>query len=395
MMIDKNYILKKAKKLLPSQIKLRREFHQNPELSFEEFQTTKRIKDYLKKHYIKTKPLQMKTGAVGIINQKAKRAVAIRTDIDALPITEQSSLPFRSKKKGLMHACGHDIHMAVVLGVASLLNEIKDELPGGVKFIFQPAEEMPPGGAQPMIKEGVLKKPDVKMIFGLHVDPTVPTGKITLRNGPTMASVIDFDITVLGQGGHAAMPHRAIDAIAVASELVGSAQKIVSREINPLKPVVLTFALINGGRVRNVIADKVLLQGTARTLAPENMKKIPQLIKRTVDGICRAHGAKYEIKILSGYPVLSNHEKANRILSDAAAELFGRRIISTTPQTMGGEDFALYLKEVPGAMFRLGIRNNKIGANKHWHSSEFIADEESIYYGTALLSLAVLRFLKK
>jgi amidohydrolase len=363
MMIDKNYILKKAKKLLPSQIKLRREFHQNPELSFEEFQTTKRIKDYLKKHRIKTKPLQMKTGAVGIVNEKAKQAVAIRTDIDALPITEQSSLPFRSKKKGLMHACGHDIHMAVVLGVASLLNEIKDELPGGVKFIFQPA--------------------------------TVPTGKITLRDGPTMASVIDFDITVLGQGGHAAMPHRAIDAIAVASELVGSAQKIVSREINPLKPVVLTFALINGGRVRNVIADKVLLQGTARTLAPENMKKIPQLIKRTVDGICRAHGAKYEIKILSGYPVLSNHEKANRILSDAAAELFGGRIISTTPQTMGGEDFALYLKEVPGAMFRLGIRNNKIGANKHWHSSEFIADEESIYYGTALLSLAVLRFLKK
>ncbi len=392
--MDKNYILKRAGELLPQQIKLRRELHQNPEIAFEEFQTTKFIKNHLKRHKIKTKSLRMKTGVLGIINEEKKPAVAIRTDIDALPVTEQSNLAFASKKEGFMHACGHDIHMAVVSGVAALLNENKQSLPGCVKFIFQPAEEMPPGGAQSMIKEGVLKKPDVKMIFGLHVDPTVPVGKFTLRDGPTMASVIDFDITIQGRGGHAALPHRAVDAIAVATELVGSIQKIVSRETNPLKPIAVTFGLIRGGTVRNVIADKVLLQGTARTLYPENMKNIPRLIKRTAEGICKASGAKYELKILSGYPVLSNHEKANQVLSSAAKELFGNKAVSLTPQTMGGEDFAFYLKQVPGAMFRLGIKNDKIGANKPWHSPKFIADEKSIYYGTALLTLAVMKFFE-
>ncbi len=392
--MDKEYILKRARELLPQQIKMRRELHKNPEIAFEEFRTTGFIKNHLKQHKIKTKPLKMKTGILAIINENKKSAVAIRTDIDALPITEQNSLAFRSKRNGFMHACGHDIHMAVVAGVAVLLNEIKNDLPGCVKFIFQPAEEMAPGGAQPMIKEGVLKKPGVKMIFGLHVDPTLPVGKFALRDGPTMASVTDFDITIHGQGGHAASPHRTVDAIAVATELVGSIQKIVSRETNPLKPIVITFGLIKGGTVRNVIADKVLLQGTARTLHPENMKRIPRLIKRTSDGICKARSAKYELKILSGYPVLHNHGKANRILAGVAEELFGRRSVSLTPQSMGGEDFAFYLQKIPGAMFRLGIKNDKIGTYKPLHSPKFIADEESIFYGTALLAMTVSKFFE-
>ncbi len=392
--MNKEYILKRAEKLLPQQIKLRRQLHQNPETAFEEFQTTALLKNFLKQHSIKNKPLNMKTGLLGIINDKKKRAVAVRSDIDALPVFEQSGLPFKSKRDGFMHACGHDIHMTVVSGVAVVLNELRDQLPGCVKFIFQPAEEMPPGGAQPMIAEGVLKNPDVNMIFGLHVDPTVPVGKFSMRDGPTMASVIDFDLTVHGLGGHAALPHRAVDAIAVATELVGSIQKIVSRETNPQKPVVISFGVIKGGTVRNVIADKVILQGTARTLFPENMKVIPRLVKRTADGICKARGAKYELNILSGYPVLSNHEKTNRILKEAAAELFGSRAVSLTPQTMGGEDFAFYLQKVPGAMFRLGVKNEKIGANKPWHSPKFIADEKAIYYGTSLLTMAIIKYFE-
>jgi len=393
-MISKEDILKRAAKLLPQQIKLRRLLHQNPETAFEEFQTTALLKSHFKKHKIKTKSLKMKTGLLGIINESKKPAVAIRSDIDALPVTEQTGLSYKSKRDGFMHACGHDVHTAVVSGAAVLLKDVKNELPGCVKFIFQPAEEMPPGGAQPMIKEGVLKKPDVINIFGLHVDPTVPVGKFTLRDGPTMASVIDFDITIFGVGGHAALPHRSVDAIAVATELVGSIQKIVSRETNPQKPVVISFGLIRGGTVRNVIADKVLLQGTARTLFPENMNLIRRLLKRTADGICKARGAKYELNILSGYPVLSNHKKVNRILADSAEELFGKNVISNTPQTMGGEDFAFYLQKVPGAMFRLGIKNDKIGANKPWHSPKFIVDEKAIYYGTALLTMAVLRYFE-
>jgi amidohydrolase len=265
MKIKKDEILKLCDKLYPKQVRFRRHLHRFPELSFEEFETTKYIREQLRQNRIKIKQLKMKTGLLAVVNEHEKPVIAIRTDIDALPVTEKSGLPFRSKNIGCMHACGHDIHMAVALGTALLLNSIKDKLPGGVKFLFQPAEEKPPGGAEKMILEGVLKNPAVKMILGLHVDPTVPVSKITLRDGPTMASVIDFDITIIGQGGHAALPHRAIDAVAVAAELVGSMQKIVSRETNPLKPAVITFGAINGGTVRNVIADKVVLNGTAQS----------------------------------------------------------------------------------------------------------------------------------
>jgi amidohydrolase len=282
----------------------------------------------------------------------------------------------------------------VAYGTALLLNSLKKDLVGGVKFLFQPAEEQPPGGASAMIKEGVLKNPDVKMIYGLHVDPTLPTGKISLRDGAVMASVIDFDIIILGRGGHAALPHRAVDAVAVAAELVGSIQKIVSRETNPLKPVVITFGAINGGTVRNVIAEKVVLSGTARTLDSGNSRALPRLLKRTISGICQARGAKFELNILSGYPVLENHAGANKNIASAYAELFGGKTPGETPQTMGGEDFSYYLKKVPGTFFRLGVKNNKIKANKPWHSSHFIADERAIYYGTAVMSLALIRTLE-
>ncbi len=392
MTITNNKILDLAKKMHPTQIKWRRHFHQYPELSNEEFQTTAFIKKELKKRRIKIIPLNITTGLAAIIGNKGKKTAAIRTDIDALPITEQNKIPFKSKIDGVMHACGHDMHIATVLGTAIILNELKKELPGQVKIIFQPAEEKPPGGAYEMLKAGLFKNPKVDMIFGLHVDPTIPTGKISLRDGPTMAAVIDFDIHIKGKGGHAAKPHETIDAIAVVAELVGSIQKIASREIDPMKPVVITFGKISGGTARNVIADKAVLHGTARTLAPENIKKLPVLIKRTADGICRARGASCKVDFIASYPVVDNHPAANKIFTEGFTELFGKNKIVETGQVMGGEDFAFYLQQAPGAMFRLGMRNKKIGSVNPWHYPNFMSDEESIFYGTSLLVKAVLKY---
>ncbi len=394
-MVDKDIILKLAKELLPYQINIRRHLHRHPEPSFEEFQTTKLLESELKREKIKLVKVPTKTGTVGIINPGYKKAILVRSDIDALRIFEKTKVPFKSQNAGIMHACGHDVHMATVLGTAVILNRLCDQIDCAVKFVFQHAEENPPGGAVEMIKAGVLKKPDVNLVFGLHVDPGVPTGKIGLRDGQTMASVIDFDITIKGKGGHAARPHDAVDSIAVAAEVIESLQKIISRELRPLESGLISIGTIEGGTARNVIAEEVKLQGTARTLSARNSKIIPKLIRRTLDGICRARGAKYDLDILSGYPVLSNHSRANDIYRECQTALFGKRTMVETPPTLGGEDFAYYVEKTPGAMFRLGIRNNKIGANKSWHASDFMVDEKAIFYGTSLLCAAVLRGSEK
>ncbi len=390
----KNEILSLAEHLYPLQVKWRRHFHQFPELSDQEFETTRFIRSELSSHGIKFLPLGLNNGAAGIINSRQRVAVGIRADIDALPIFEKTRLPFRSRHEGVMHACGHDAHTAILMGTSIILQKLRSKIPGAVKLIFQPAEETPPGGADAMIKAGILKNPDIKMIFALHVDPTLPTGEIGLRDGPTMASVTDFDIIIHGRGGHAARPHLGIDAIAVASELVNSMQKIVSRETDPLEPVVITFGTISGGTARNVIADEVILRATARTLSPVSLRRLPGLIKRTVDGICCARGAQNDIDFIAGYPVLTNDRAVNRIYRQCYQELFGDRKIALVPQVMGGEDFAYYLQKTAGAMFRLGVRNNKLGANKPWHAADFMIDEKGIYYGTAILAQAVFKYFE-
>ena len=388
-------IRNQAERLYRQQINWRRWLHQHPELSNQEFKTTAFIKRTLGKQGLKFQSLgKMKTGAVAIINSGKNYAVAVRSDIDALPIYETTNVPFKSLNEGMMHACGHDIHAAILMGTAIILHKNRNNLPGCVKFLFQPAEEMPPGGAQALIKEGVLRNPSVNMIFGLHTDPNIDVGKIGLRDGPMMASVTDFDITVIGKGGHAARPNLAVDAIVTASEIVESLQKIVSREIDPLKPVVMTFGTIRGGTARNIIAAETLLRGTARTLHPDNLKFIAPLIKRTVDGICRARGAKYKIDFVAQYPVLVNHKAANGLYKQVFGGLFGADSIVEASQTMGGEDFAFYLQKVRGAFCRLGIRNNKIGANKPWHTPDFMVDERSIFYGTVLLTSAILKYFE-
>ncbi len=366
--------------------------HRHPELSFQEYDTTAFIAELARKLRLKLIPTSLETGLLAELSSGRKGpTIAVRTDIDALPVKEKTGLKFESRNAGLMHACGHDMHMAVVLGAAAVLAGLRDRFTGKVRFIFQPGEEKPPGGARPMIAAGALK--DVEMILGLHVDPDLPTGTISLRDGPVMASVYDFDLVIHGRGGHAARPHSAVDAIATAAEVIDSIQKIVSREINPVSPAAITFGRIEGGTARNIVADRVTLTGTARVLDPALARSIPKLIKRSASGVCRARGAKCEMREIASYPVLKNHRVANELMARNYSTLFGARKIRTTDLVLGGEDFACYVDEIPGAMFRLGIRNKKLGADKPWHSPEFIADEEALVYGTSLIVSSVMDFL--
>jgi len=385
-------ILDTATELFDSQVELRRHLHRHPELSTEEFQTTATLRDAVAALGLKILPIEMETGLLAELKGGRKgRTIAVRTDIDALPVTESTGLPFCSEAVGKMHACGHDVHMATVYGVAAALAAMRESVPGTVRFIFQPAEEMPPGGARPMIENGALR--DVEAILGLHVDPHLAVGRIGLRDGVTMASVSDFDLIIHGRGGHAARPHTAVDALTTAAEVVQSIQKVVSREIDPITPVAVTFGRIEGGTARNVIADRVTLVGTARTLSVAAAQQVARLIKRTATAVCRAHGATLEMNLIADYPVLKNDPRINRLLAGNFEMLYGRGKIDVTEQVLGGEDFACYLAEVPGAMYRLGVMNKKIKADKPWHSPDFIVDENAIKVGTALMTAAVIDFL--
>ncbi len=325
-------------------------------------------------------------------NKKGK-TVALRADMDALPVTEMTGLPFKSKNPGRMHACGHDVHMSCVIGAAKILSSLKDELPGKVKFIFQPSEEVTPGGAFPMIKAGVLENPEVNGIFGLHSDSAIPIGEIGVKNGPMMAQADDFDITIIGKGGHGARPQDGIDAIVVASAVIQALQTIPSRRISPLKSVVISIGNIEGGTARNIICDKVVLKGTARTLEKGITKKIPDLLKEIVSGVTRGYGADFELNYYEGYPILVNNPDMTDLVRSSISRLFGKQAIFEVKEPMmGGEDFAYFLKNVPGSFIRLGIRNEKIGAVHPWHHPEWKVDEKAIEIGSSLLAQVVLIF---
>ncbi|KPL05509.1 MAG: hypothetical protein AMJ73_00500 [candidate division Zixibacteria bacterium SM1_73] len=381
--------------IFPTMVKLRRELHQYPELAFDEYKASERIAKELKKIGIGFKKGIAKTGVVGILNKVKKgKTVALRADMDALPIVEQTNFPYKSKNKGIMHACGHDVHMACLIGAAKILTRLKDEVPGKVKFIFQPSEEVTPGGAKPMVEAGVLKNPDVSGIFALHCDSSIPVGKIGVREGPTMAQAESFDITIIGKGGHGARPHDGVDAIVVASQVVQALQTIASRKINPLEPVVISIGKMEGGYARNIICDRVILKGTARTLNKEVAKKVPAFLKEIISGITKSAGAYFELSYYGGYPILINHPKATDLARSSIAKLFGKdAIFEIERPVMGGEDFAYYLQKVPGSFLRLGIRNPKKNAIYPWHHPKFTVDEDAIKIGSAVLAGVAFDFL--
>jgi amidohydrolase len=391
-----DHVKKLAEKNFDWMVRLRRFFHANPELAFQEFKTSQKVQSELKRLKIDI-ITRVKTGVVGFLKGSSRQLVcALRTDMDALPIQEKTELKFKSKTPGHMHACGHDIHMATVLGAAKILSNLRKDLNGSVKFIFQPAEEAPPGGAIEMIKAGVMKSPAVKMIFGLHTDPNIPTGKIGYRDGVLMSEVLDFNLMVRGRGGHGARPQDTIDSIVISAQLVNALQAIVSRVIDPNRPAVLTIGKIEGGTARNVIAGEVRMRGTIRGTESKTVDDVKKALEKVAAGICRAHGARCNLEYVAGYPVLYNDPGANRFLVETAESLYGKKSVTYLPEpALGGEDFAHYLLYAPGAMFRLGTRNRQVGAIYPWHNDRYNADERSMIFGSAILAGAVIKYFEQ
>jgi amidohydrolase len=373
----------------------RRELHKMPEIGFSLEKTSEFIIERLKEMNIEYR-LTAETGIVAIIRGEAKgRTVALRADMDALPIKEETDLPYASSN-GSMHACGHDAHVAMLLGAAKILSENKKALSGNVKLLFQPAEENF-GGAQIMISEGCLENPKVDVIFGLHIGSLsreVGNGMIGIRKGAMMAAVDRFIIRIIGKGGHGAAPHECVDPITVACEVVASLQKIVSREINPVNPAVLTIGQITGGTAFNIIPKEVVLEGTVRTLNNEDRTYIENRITEIVKFITKANKAEYIIDYENSYPVLMNNDLATDKLSTAAAKIIGKdKIVELKNPVMGAEDMAYYLQEVPGTFFYLGSNNENKGIVYPHHNSQFNIDEDVLWIGTAVFLQAVIDYL--
>ncbi len=381
-------IKKLAKKYAPEFISIRHHLHANPELSYQEFETSKFIQQQLTALNI---PFEIKatTGVIGLLKGKnpEKRVVALRADMDALPITEQNEVPYKSINPGVMHACGHDVHTSCLLGAAKILNELKQQWEGTVKLIFQPGEEKNPGGASILIKEGVLENPAPKNIFGMHVHTTLEKGKLSFRSGMVMASADEIYITIKGNGGHAASPHLTADTILIASNLIVSLQQLISRNNSPFNPSVLSITSIHGGNTTNVIPSEVKLMGTFRAMNEEWRYKAHELIKNMATQIVQSMGAEIDIKIDIGYPSVLNNETLTVAARTTAESFIGKENVEETELRMGAEDFAFYSHTIPGCFFRLGTANISKGITAGVHTPRFNIDEEAIEIGMGMMAM--------
>ena len=369
-------------------IAIRHHLHAHPELSYQEFNTSAYIQQALTKLGIPF-TVMATTGVVGIIEGKdpSSRIVALRADIDALPIQEANDVSYRSTCDGVMHACGHDVHTSCLLGAARILQETKEEWSGTVKLIFQPGEEKNPGGASLLIKEGVLKNPAPSCIVGLHVNPQLEVGKLSFRGGQVMASADELYITIRSKGGHAASPHKTTDTILVASHLIVSLQQIISRNSDPFAPSVLSICAINGGHTTNVIPHEVKLMGTFRAMDEDWRFKAHELIRRHTEGMALAMDAEIELHIDVGYPSVYNNEPLTNEVVSIAQNFFGKERIEETELRMGAEDFGYYTREIPGCFFRLGTGNDAKGITSGVHTPTFDIDESAIEMGMAAMAL--------
>lgn len=379
--------LEQAQQLLPELVEIRRDLHQHPEIAFEEVRTGGKAAAFCERLGLTVKRNAAKTGVVAILNAgKPGPAVALRADMDALPIHEENDVPYRSTIQGKGHLCGHDAHTTMLLGAARLLAEHKERIPFPVCFLFQPAEEVPNGGASKLIAEGHLD--GVAEVFGLHVNPQLPTGVLGLRSGPTMASMDRFEIRVEGLGGHGAMPHLAHDPVATAAEVVLALQTIVARRIDPLDPAVVSVCQIDAGSAFNVIPQSCRLIGTARSLNSHVRERLPELIEEIAQGVARAHGLQAACDYLHGTPVLVNRRESADKLARAFRALGGKD--SEIRPTMGGEDFAYYLERLPGCFGFLGAGDGSMGTGQCFHHPRFNIDEGALAWGSALFLQLVL-----
>jgi amidohydrolase len=373
-------------------IKMREYFHENPELSFKEYKTADKIEEEL--HSMGLTPKRItETGIIADIKGNGKKTVAIRADIDALPVTEENKVDYVSKNKGVMHACGHDTHMAMLLGAAKMLIAEKDKLNGNIRLIFQPAEELPPGGAAGMIKNGALD--NVDFVIGQHIWGLLPAGKIAIYYKEMMANADEFDIKIHGKGGHGSAPQDSIDAVYITAHLIEMLNTIVSREIDPQEPAVITTGTVNAGYRYNIIAAHSDIAGTVRTFSTEVQEKIIKRIGDILEGLKSIYGIEYEYEYKKGYPVLINNEKMARDIEEAAEKIVGKENIIHPKPNMGGEDFAYFLQKVPGAYYIMGGGNIKKGINSANHSPTFDVDEETLYTGSKVLKEAAVNILNK
>jgi hippurate hydrolase len=371
----------------PDIIAIRHHLHAHPELSYKEFETSAFVRRQLDAYGIPWK-IMADTGVVGIIEGRnpSSRVIALRADMDALPIQEENQVPYRSVNAGVMHACGHDVHTSCLLGAARILSETKEEWKGTVKLIFQPGEERNPGGASIMIREGVLESPKPSCIVGLHVNPQLETGKLSFRGGKVMASADEIYITVSGKGGHAAAPHNTTDVILVASHIVVGLQQIVSRNNNPFSPSVLSICAFNGGYTTNVIPNEVKLMGTFRAMDEQWRFKAHELIRRQVEAIGEGMGAEVDLTIDVGYPNVYNDENLHEIAMASAKAFMGDDLVEETELRMGAEDFGYYSQLVPGCFFRLGTGNVAKGITSGVHTPTFNIDENAIEIGMGMMA---------
>ena len=376
-----------AQKYAPDFIAIRHHLHANPELSYQEFETSKFVQEKLKSFGI---PFTVKatTGVVGLIEGKnpAKRIIALRADMDALPIQEQNDVPYKSLNPGIMHACGHDVHTTCLLGAAKILNETKDNWEGTIKLIFQPGEEKNPGGASLMIRDGVLENPAPAAIFGLHVNPQLETGKLSFRGGKVMASADEIYITISGNGGHAAAPHTTVDPILIASHLVVALQQVISRNRDPFSPSVLSITSFHGGFTTNVIPGEVKLMGTFRAMDEAWRFKAHELIKKISTEIVTGMGAKLDIHIDVGYPAVINNERLSQQARLSAEEFLSPALVEETEMRMGAEDFGYYCQQIPGCFYRLGTGNKAKGITSGVHTPLFNIDENAIEIGMGIMA---------
>ncbi len=380
-------IKKLAAEYAPSCVDIRHHLHAHPELSYQEFDTADFIRNQLKSYGIPFE-IMAGTGTTGLIKGRNpdSRVIALRADIDALPITEQNDVPYKSKREGVMHACGHDVHTTCLLGASRILNELKNEWEGTVKLIFQPGEEKNPGGASIMIKEGVLQNPAPQAIFGLHVHPTMEAGKLSFRSGKVMASADELYFTIKSKGGHAAAPHVTVDTILVASHIVIALQQIVSRNSNPFSPSVLSICSFQGGFTTNVIPSEVKMMGTFRAMDEEWRFRAHELIRRVAHSTAAAMGAELDLHIDIGYPTVYNNESLYAKAVQLAGTYMGEENVSETELRMGAEDFGYYSQQIPGCFFRLGTGNEKKGISSGVHTPTFNIDESSIEIGIGIMA---------
>ncbi len=378
----------RAQALLPRLSAWRRHLHAAPELSYHEEATRDYVGAELRALGFDTRPVAG-TGLVARMKGETspRPVVALRAELDALPIREANDVEYRSKNEGVMHACGHDAHMTMVLGAALLLKECAPEMLASTVLIFQPAEEVPPGGARRLLEDGVLEEEQVSAIFALHVDPRYPAGRLLLKRGPLMAASDRFTLDVIGKGGHGGYPHLTVDPIVVAAQIVLGVQTIVSRRLEPTEPGVISIGTIAGGTADNVIPDRVSITGTLRSHSPEVRKALPDWIRQAAEGIAAGCGARVEFAYLPGHPGLSNDPGVIDGIRSILEPALGPDNVMDLPRPiMGGEDFSHYLERYPGAFLRLGVRNEAEGIVHPIHSARFDIDERALATGAAALA---------